>query len=345
MGIGSITGSNGSELTHYGSALGRFPVRAGNDNRCQFVDEASSSSKSGFPSLAQRRKFQVTYDPIDVTGRLFDLMPYRPSMTMRLCQQVFAVAIIFFATPSVAEPSYGSRFLQHVQNFKQHTATAKARRPETFSGPVIFVSNEAKQQEPDTDILALMSGKCSTLKIAGRDFACRAVAFFHGEQGRANFTIALDDPTDDRHIITFSGENSRREQDNLYELQIDRVLLNSKDRPKVDGLPVPFVELSAGICKQLGSFATRQVSSISCSATDKNGKKYELQFESDGSPMTVRKIRRSSPMVERRRAKHIEQLECRHKAELAKILPRDRTAYIIGCLEADSQKPTPAGDQ
>ncbi len=250
---------------------------------------------------------------------------------MRLCQQVFAVAIIFFAT-SIAEPSHGSRFLQHVQNSRQYTAT-------------IFVSNEAKQEEPDTDILALMSGKCSTLRVAGRDFACRAVAFFHGEQGRANFTIALDDPADDSHIITFSGQNSRREQDNLYELQIDRMLLNSKTRPKVDGLPVPFVELSAGICKQIGSFATRQVSSISCSAIDGNGKKYELQFESDGSPMNVRKIRRSSPLTERRRAMQKEQLECRRKADLAMILPRDRTAYMVGCLEADSQKPTPAADQ
>jgi hypothetical protein len=253
-------------------------------------------------------------------------------MTMRLCRQVFAVAIVFFATPSIAGPSHGSRFLQHVQDSRQHAAT-------------VFVANETKQQEPDTDILALMSGKCSTLKVAGRDFACKAVAFFHGEQGRANFTIALDDPADHSHIITFSGENSRREQDNLYELQIDRMLLNSKHRPKVDGLPVPVVELSAGMCKQLGSFATRQISSISCSATDGNGKKYELQFESDGSPMNVRKIKRTSAMSERRRAQQKEQLECRHKADLAKILPRDRTAYLIGCLEADSQKSTPAAAQ
>jgi hypothetical protein len=132
-------------------------------------------------------------------------------MTMRLCQQIFAIAFIFLATPSIAEPFHGSRLLQHVQNSRQDAAT-------------VFVSNETKQEEPDTDILALMSGKCSTLKVAGRDFACRAVAFFHGEQGRANFTIALDDPTDDTHIITFSGQNSRREQDNLYELQIDRML-------------------------------------------------------------------------------------------------------------------------
>jgi hypothetical protein len=252
-------------------------------------------------------------------------------MTIRLCQQVFAVAMAFLATPAVAEPPGGSRFLQYVQNSRQHTAT-------------VFASNEAKQ-EPDTDILALMSGKCSTLRVAGRDFACKAVAFFHGEQGRANFTIALDDPTDDSHIITFSGENSRRAEDNLYELQIDRMLLNSKHRPKVDGLPVPLAQLSAGTCKQVGSFATRQVSSISCSATDANGKKYELQFESDGSPMNVRKIRRSSALTERRRAKQKEQLECRRKADLAMILPRDRTAYIVGCLEADSQRPATAADQ
>jgi hypothetical protein len=271
-----------------------------------------------------------------------------------------AVAIIFFATPSVAEPSHGSRLLEHVQNFKQYPATAKAGHADglvivpfpPFSDsepdgidtrPVIFVSNEAKGQDPDTDIFALMSGKCSTLKIAGRDFACRSVAFFHSEQGRTNFTIALDDPTDESHIVSFSGENGRREQDNLYELPIDRMLLNSKDRPKVDGLPMPFVELSTGICRQLGNFATRQVSSISC--IDNSGKRYELQFESDGSPMTVRRVRQYSLTAVRRRAKQVEQLECRYKADVAKVLPRDRTAFIIGCLAEDSEKPTPAAHQ
>ena len=227
---------------------------------------------------------------------------------MRLCWPVFAVAIICLATPSVAGPT------------------------------------ETKLQEPDTDIFALMSGKCSTLKVAGRDFACRAVAFFHSEQGRTNFTIALDDPADDSHVISFSGDNGRREQD-LYQLPIDRMLLNSKDRPKVDGLPVPSVELSAGICKQLGNFAMRQISSISCAATDKNGKKYELQFESDGQPITVRRVRQVSLTAERPRAKQSEQIECGYKADVAKVLPRDRTAYIIGCLAQNGEKSAPAADQ
>jgi hypothetical protein len=289
-------------------------------------------------------------------------MSYQPSMTMRLCWQVFAVAIIFAATPSVAGPSHGSRLLQHVQNFKPYPATANARHAdglvivpspfsdstpgdlETFAWPVIRVSNEAKRQEPDIDMLALMSGRCSTLKIAGRDFACRAVAYFHSPQGRANFTIALDDPADDSHVISFSGENGRREGD-LYELPIDRMLLNSKERPKVDGLPVPLVELSAGICRQLGNFAMRQVSSISCTAIDKNGKKYELQFESDGSPITVRRIRQAPLTAEKRRTRQVEQLECRHKADIAKVLPRDLTAYIIRCLPEDSQEPPTAAHQ
>src|SRR5260370_15344666 len=123
------------------------------------------------------------------------------------------------------------------------------------------------------------------------------------------------------------------------------MLMNSKSRPKAYGVPVPIVELWAATCKKLGSFATRQSNSISCIATDGNGKKYELQFESDGSPMNVRKIRRSSQVTERRRAKQKEQLECRLKADLAKILPRDRTAYMIGCLEADNPKSTPTADQ
>jgi hypothetical protein len=146
--------------------------------------------------------------------------------------------------------------------------------------------------DPDTIIFAMMSGKCRTLKVAGHDFPCRAVAFFQTEEGRANFTVALDDPDDDSHIVTFSGDNGRRPEANLYELPIDRMMLKSKDRPKADGLPVPFVEASAGMCKQVGNFVTMQMSTISCTAMDKSGNKYELQYESDGEPMAVRRIKR-----------------------------------------------------
>ncbi len=59
MGIGSTTGSNGSELTRQGSTLKRFPVRAGNDNKWQFVDQASPGSKSRLLSFAQSSEFQV----------------------------------------------------------------------------------------------------------------------------------------------------------------------------------------------------------------------------------------------------------------------------------------------
>ena len=182
-------------------------------------------------------------------------MSYQPNMTMRSRPQALALAILLMATPAVA-------------------------------------SDELQRQEPDTIVFAMMSGKCSTLKVAGRDFTCRAVAFFQTEEGRANFTVALDDPNDDSHIITFSGDNGRRPEANLYELPIDRMLLKSKDRPKADGLPVPSIESTAGMCTQVGNFVTLEVSSVSCTATDKNGKKYELQYQSDGTPMAVRRIKR-----------------------------------------------------
>jgi hypothetical protein len=252
-------------------------------------------------------------------------MSDQPSLMMRLCRQAFAVAIVLLATPCVAAPPHGGRLW---------------RGPETSARPVILVSNETKPPEADIDMFAYMTGKCSTLKVAGRDFACRAVAYFHSQQGRANFTVALDDPSDNSHIISFSGENAKREQEDLYELSIDRMLLNSKDRPKVDGLPVPSAELSAGTCTQIGSFAAARISSISCSATDKDGKKYEFQFESDGSPITVRTIKQAPLTEKKRRARLNERLECRNKADVAKILPRDLTAYIIRCLAEDtSQKP------
>ncbi|MEH2575909.1 hypothetical protein V1278_001007 [Bradyrhizobium sp. AZCC 1577] len=177
-------------------------------------------------------------------------------------------------------------------SYQPNMTTRPGRR--AFALAILLTTTPAlASDEPDTIIFALMSGKCSTLKVAGRDFACRAVAFFQTEEGRANFTVALDDPSDGSHTITFSGDNGRRPEANLYELPIDRMLLKSKDRPKADGLPIPSVELTAGLCKQVGNFVTLEVSSISCTASDKNGKKYELQYQSDGAPMAVRRIKRT----------------------------------------------------
>jgi len=191
--------------------------------------------------------------------------------------------------------------------------------------------------EPEIDMFASMAGKCSTLKVTERDFACSSVAFSHSPGGRSGFTVPLNDPDDATHIITFLGEKARREQDNLYELSIDQMMLKSKDRPKVDGLPLPSVELSTGTCKQIGNFATQQVSSVSCIAIDGKGRKYELQFESDGSPIRVMRIRAADPAAEERRAQvvaaHIEQLKCRQMANVQGILPRDLTAFILRCME------------
>ena len=202
---------------------------------------------------------------------------------------------------------------------------------------VALLADEVQRPEPEIDMFASMAGRCSTLKVAERDFACTTVAFSHSPGGRSSFIVPLNDPDDDTHIITFSGEKSKREQDNLYELSVDRMLLKSKDRPKADGLPIPSVELSTGTCKQIGKFAMQQVSSVSCIATDEKGRKYEVQFESDGSPIKVRMIRASDPATEERHAKmiaaHVEQLKCRQMADVQGVLPRDRTAFILQCLE------------
>jgi hypothetical protein len=155
----------------------------------------------------------------------------------------------------------------------------------------------AEHEGPDVDLYALISGNCKTLRVAGHNFACKIVAFFHSERGRASFTVALDDPADASHVISFSGEYGQRSQENLYVLAVDRMELNSKDRPKVDGLPVPSVERSDGVCRQLGNFPARQVSSVTCTATDRSGQHYELAFESDGTPITLRRVRPSQPTI------------------------------------------------
>ena len=42
--------------------------------------------------------------------------------------------------------------------------------------------------------------------------------------------------------------------------------------------------------------------------------------------------------AEKRRAEQVRQRECAHKADIEKIMPRERTAYLIQCLETDAVK-------
>jgi len=39
--------------------------------------------------------------------------------------------------------------------------------------------------------------------------------------------------------------------------------------------------------------------------------------------------------AEKRRAEQIKQRECAHKAEVEKVMPRERTAFLLQCLESD----------
>lgn len=195
--------------------------------------------------------------------------PWHASLTMRLRRPVLAATLIMLASPCFGE-----------------------------SSTPIPVNNPPAQQNSFVDLLALISGHCKTLKVAGRPFACKTVAYAHDDRGRVNFAVAVDDPTDENHVVSFSGENGKRADDNSYELPIDRMLLNSKDRPKVDGLPVPAEQASKGICRQTGNFAARKVNDVTCSATDNEGRSYELLFVSDGTPVSVRRIRQSAPSIQ-----------------------------------------------
>lgn len=195
--------------------------------------------------------------------------PWHMSPLMRLRRLVLAALLVVAASPCFAETS----------------------KP-------IPVTNPPAQPNAFIDLLALMSGHCKTFRVAGRTLPCKTVAYAHGDTGRVNFAVAVDDPSDDSHVVSFSGENGKRADDNSYELPIDRMLLNSKNRPKVDGLPVPAEQTSTGVCRQTGNFAARKVNDVTCSATDSEGRKYELLFVSDGTPVSVRRIRQSAPSIQ-----------------------------------------------
>jgi hypothetical protein len=40
--------------------------------------------------------------------------------------------------------------------------------------------------------------------------------------------------------------------------------------------------------------------------------------------------------AEKRRAEQIRQQDCAHKADVEKVMPRERTAFLLQCLEAEA---------
>ncbi len=42
--------------------------------------------------------------------------------------------------------------------------------------------------------------------------------------------------------------------------------------------------------------------------------------------------------AQKRRAEQLRELECSHKADAAKVVARDRTAFLLRCLEANAAK-------
>ena len=42
--------------------------------------------------------------------------------------------------------------------------------------------------------------------------------------------------------------------------------------------------------------------------------------------------------AEKRRAEQLKQQECAHKADAEKVIARDRTTFLLQCLEADAGK-------
>src|SRR6516162_8348412 len=189
------------------------------------------------PSMGSGRTFGIIDAAVAACRRLFALKP-RTAIRHRLAT---AIAATCLAAPCLAQ-----------------------------TAPV------AEHERPSVDLYALMSGNCKTLEVAGHNFACKIVAFFHSEKGRASFTVALDDPADESHVVSFSGEYGQRSQEDLHVLSVER---------------------SDGVCRQVGKFAGRQVSTVTCTAADRSGQHYELAFESDGMPITLRRVRPSPPTI------------------------------------------------
>jgi TonB family protein len=156
---------------------------------------------------------------------------------------------------------------------------------------VYRLSKSAMARAADTELAAFMAGKCNSASVGGQTMSCKYAAYSLTKSGRSNFKIALEDSEDARRAIAFSGIEAKKPQSDIYEVSIDKILLYSKDRPKDEGEIDPLMKAAAGTCRQVGDFARRKLSNLTCAATDEAGQVYSVDFGSDGSPIKVRSDR------------------------------------------------------
>src|SRR5262252_8374002 len=108
-----------------------------------------------------------------VVGSTYFMAPWHKSLPMRFRRMLLAAPLVALASPCFAETS-----------------------------TLIPVNNPPAQPNSLVDVLALMSGHCKTFKVAGRTFTCKTVAFAHDDKGRVNFAVAVDDPSDENHVVS-----------------------------------------------------------------------------------------------------------------------------------------------
>src|SRR5436190_17762935 len=91
--------------------------------------------------------------------------------------------------------------------------TAQALGRPAPERPVVAIANDDGNY--DIDLIVGLSGRCTTFRVADQNLPCRAVKYFHGESGRAYFTVAIEDPADKGRIVSFSGDKSRRDRNDF----------------------------------------------------------------------------------------------------------------------------------
>lgn len=139
-----------------------------------------------------------------------------------------------------------------------------------------LVSDRAPSYSAERVDVGLMTGKCSVLIAAGRDFsdACEGKILNSGHaNGRVGFYFFISD----KAVLTISGEDLTNPSADMDETRVDRILLNLG----IEGIP-PSETKALGKCRYANPFQGVPAK-VRCNGTMEDGSPFEAQFLSDGS--------------------------------------------------------------
>lgn len=152
-------------------------------------------------------------------------------------------------------------------------------------GLAVVPLGAARAQAPNLAMLETMigiAGLCPVFEIQGVQRPCNNGALYQGYRNGRGAVMANGEGEEAPWVLaSFSGKAAWQTKRKDLVLTVDRILLNTETA----GKEIP----ASGTCR-MRLVADRLEGALTCEATDEGGKRYRLEVEPNGKPVSIKRF-------------------------------------------------------